>query len=321
MKDRHAKMIIIGAGIAGAAAAYFAAQRGFAVTLIDAGQGTASLVPTALINPVRGRAGKIIDGGASAARFTFSLVSSLLAAGHVIPHGLGLWRPVPDLATRQSWQEALAKVPDLPHSWHEVPFELGLKEEWHSALFLPESGWLETAPFLAALISASGAKTIKARVIDHPRCIKGEMVVTLENGETLTAERALWCGGALGATQNHLGRATFRPGSFAILNRQLSPLAMSFGLYSAPFGGASVAGPTREPRSARYDDSDNPRALAALATRIDAMWREGSEIASHFRGVRLEAAPDEPHCESLTGFGGRGFLLAPISAARWAAAL
>jgi glycine/D-amino acid oxidase-like deaminating enzyme len=321
MTPTGAHIVIVGAGIAGASAAYFAARRGAHVTLIDAGHDTASRVPSALVNPVRGQNCKVIEGGARAARFTFALVESLTAAGFRLPHGRGLWRPVPDAATRLAWGAALSKETDLPHRWDAVPKALGLSGDWHSALYLPESGWVETAPFLEALVAASGADRVTGTVEGHPLRQGSMVTVSLAGGAALSADRALWCGGALGASQNHLGRATFRPGSVLVIDRAATFEPMSYGLYSAPYQDGAVIGPTSEPRAPRFDDRENPGAIARLHARAKRLWGSDVVTRSAFRGVRLEGAPAEPHCESLTGFGGRGFLMAPLAASRWADSL
>jgi len=314
-------VMIIGSGIAGASAAYFAARRGARITVIDSGEGMASAVPTALINPVRGQNGKVIAGGARAARFTFSLIDALIADGFDVPHGRGLWRPVPDATTRQQWQNALAHENDLPHSWHPVPPDLNLVGEWHSALYLPESGWVETLPLLAALLKSSAATRVTGHVKDHPVRRESSIAVTLIDGREISAARALWCGGALGAAQNHLGRATYRAGSVLAVDAPVTTEAMSFGLYSAPYQHGGVIGPTSEPRTATYTEADNPRAVERLIERATSMWGTALTLKSEFRGVRLEEPPAEPHCEALTGFGGRGYLMAPIAASRWAESL
>jgi glycine/D-amino acid oxidase-like deaminating enzyme len=314
-------VIVIGSGIAGASASYFAAKQGARITVIDSGHGKASAVPTALINPVRGQNGKVIPAGAEAARFTFAMIAELIGASFNLPHGRGLWRPVPDATTRSQWEEALAGESGLPHSWHPVPRDLRLSGEWHSALYLPESGWVETSPLLDALLASSKATRVTGHVKDHPVRRGSAVVVTLLDKREFSADRVLWCGGALGAAQNHLGRTTFRAGSVLVVKASIRSEAMSFGLYSAPYQDGAVVGPTSEPRTAKCSEADNPAAVDRLIARATSMWGAAPSVESAFRGVRLEEPPAEPHCESLTGFGGRGYLMAPIAASRWAASL
>ena len=73
------KLLVIGGGIAGASAAYFAARRGWAVTLLDAGEGRSSDVPAALLNPVRGQSGKVETQALEGLRCTWALIRALEA--------------------------------------------------------------------------------------------------------------------------------------------------------------------------------------------------------------------------------------------------
>ena len=317
MANAEADLLIVGGGVAGISAAYFASLAGRRTTLIDSGEHSASQVPTALVNPVRGYQGKLIDRGLEGARFTFDLIAGLCASGHAIPHGRGLWRPAPDVTVRDLWRTALAGL--VPHQWHdEAPRGLGLAGEWTGALFLPESGWVESRRLLAAMLAEAVANgrctSIRDLVIaiDVPR-----RTVTLRDGGTIKANDLLWCGGAWGAWQ--LGYpASFRPGSLIVTDTRLGDTAISYGLYAAPHRGGSVVGPTTEPITKIFDHGPSPAAwLSRTSDRATQMF--GRELACQgvWHGVRLEQVLlpcDLPH---LSGFGSRGYLLAPLVASEW----
>jgi glycine/D-amino acid oxidase-like deaminating enzyme len=308
-------VVIVGAGIAGASAAYFARRQGARVTIIDAGDGTASRVPVALVNPVRGTGGKIVKGGFEAARFTFELVDTLISVGHEVQHGRGVYRPVPNAATRADWEKQLPA--GSPAQWVDIDPTFGLKGEWHSALFLPEAGWVDTASVLQALLSESKATILN----DEVTAIDAQTRrLTLLSGERLQAEILLWCGGARGAALTGAGLHTYRPGSVLRLEQALSEKALSYGLYAAPSrDGTGVVGSTSEPRANTYNMEENQWALARLKTRVAGMWGVEIAVGSTFRGVRLgRNTPAE--IPTLDGFGSRGYLLAPRAAFEWAIA-
>ena len=77
--------VVIGAGIAGASVAYFLGKAGVQVTVIDAAQHTASHVPSALINPVRGQSGQVDGGALEGMHLTWALIAALTAQGYDIP--------------------------------------------------------------------------------------------------------------------------------------------------------------------------------------------------------------------------------------------
>ena len=128
-QSRDADVLIVGGGIAGWSAAYFAARAGRAVTLVDAGLHCASDLPIALVNPLRGKAGRLVPRGIDGMRASFGLIDALQDAGHRIEHGRGLFRPLIDVAAAARgstyWKEVLPE--DFAFEWHDqAPSSLGL---------------------------------------------------------------------------------------------------------------------------------------------------------------------------------------------------
>ncbi len=305
------KLLIIGGGIAGASAAYFAARRGWAVTLLDAGQDRASDVPAALLNPVRGQSGQVEAPSLEGLRCTFALIAELAAAGHPVPHAQnGVLRPVPDEKTQRKWA---AKLPaDLPHRWREPD---GLAAGWHRVLEVPEGGWVSGAALVRALKAASGARLIRGRAA---RVWAGG--AALEGGEPLTADRVLCCGGSFGAAA--LGSAgTHRAGSLLLLSKAPAQ-PLSFGAYLAPAQVGGVLGATFEAPAHSH--------AAALASglplkSLDWLLGKGAalsdlggvSVTGRWTGVRfsaLQCGPDEAGMWHLCGLGSKGFLLGPLLA-------
>jgi glycine/D-amino acid oxidase-like deaminating enzyme len=321
MSSPEVDLLIIGGGIAGVSAAYFAERSGRKATLIDANQHRASAVPTALINPVRGYQGKVMERGLEGARFSFALIEALIAAGYPIVHGRGLWRPVPDESVRTLWQANLADV--VPHQWHrEVPAHLrlqaSLQESPAGALYLPDSGWVETQMLLNALLAESSATYLQAEVSTINAALNS---VVLKDGRSLRARQLLWCGGAWGAAQQAY-TTSFRPGSLLMTSTRLSDEAVSYGLYGAPHAAGSVIGPTTEPITHTFDPGPSPPAwLARTEERAHEMFTTPFTVGQHWHGVRLEATALPPGLPHLTGLGSRGYLMAPLLAAQWAAGL
>lgn len=306
-----ADLLIVGAGIAGASAAWYASRAGLRTLIIDAGAHRASDVPTALINPVRGLAGRVPKHAPAGARHTFDLISRLQAHGHAIPHGRGVWRPVPDASVQAAWSAQFP--PDLMHRWHPgAPPFLNLRGHWHATLECPESGWVDGPALVRALLADSGAERITATVtaLDIPG-----HGVTLDKGDQLAARELLWCAGAWGA--HTMGfEAVYRPGSVIATKSRSSEHAIAHGLYAAPHGPTSVLGPTHEPATNIWPDATTPpAALPTLIERARGIFEQPIEIATIWRGVRLGRVTTPPGLKALGPYGARGFLMAPMEAA------
>lgn len=305
---------MVGGGVVGSAVAYRAAGLGADVTLVDAGEGRASDVPGALLNPVRGQNGRVDPDALAGLAETWALVDALAARGFAVPHGrTGVLRPVPDERAREKWAANLP--PDLDHAWLDPTGAPGLAPGWHAVLSLPGGGWLDGAAFTAALRAASGARTVAGWATEWDG--RG---VTLASGEHLDAERVVWCGGSIGASRAGLA-ATHRRGSLLLTSRPAAPVPLSFGVYAAPAATGGVLGATFEVPSPAFDD--RPPALASLA------WLLGKaatlladlspEVTGRWTGSRLSTAfagrrPDGSFV--LSGLGSKGFLLGPLLARR-----
>ncbi|MFD1730183.1 FAD-dependent oxidoreductase [Deinococcus malanensis] len=133
---------IIGGGIAGASVAYALARADLRVTVVDAGMHTASHVPSALINPVRGQSGGVDTRAPEGMALTWALVRDVVAQGYDVPHAQsGVVRPLPDDRTRARFERHLPG--QLPHEWlaHGQRPE-ALTDGWAHALQLPgAAGW------------------------------------------------------------------------------------------------------------------------------------------------------------------------------------
>ena len=319
------QVLIVGGGIAGASAAYFAAQSGHPVTLLDAAEGRASDVPAALLNPVRGQSGSVDEQMLKGLRQTWSLIAELEQRGQIIPHGqTGVLRPVPDERTRTKWQ---ARLPEsLPHHWHEAA-GLPLSEQtphWHSVLSIPEGGWVSGAALVRALKAASGARLLSGRAVS----VSARSAV-LDSGATLSADVVVQCGGSLGAAVSNAALSgaahTHRAGSLLLLSAA-PPVPLSFGAYLSPAAVGGVLGATYE---APTDSHASALALGLplpslnwLLTRGAALSDlRGVNVTGRWTGVRLSplsAERDAAGVWHLTGLGSKGFVLGPLLAREWA---
>lgn len=338
LQARDADVLIIGGGIAGWSAAYFAARAGREVTLIDAGRHRASDLPIALINPLRGKAGRLVPRGIEGMRASFALIDALQGAGHRIEHSRGLFRPLIDVALkareRDYWTAVLPE--DFSFDWCEaVPSSLGLASP-APALYLREAGWVAPRGLLAALKSESRATGVDDEVVGiDVDAEKRAATVSLASGDTLIARSLLWCGGAWGASRllrthddRPSGDAIYKPGCLITTQSLLTRDALTFGLYAIPLADAStLVGPTRELSQHRFPDDAIPdEAITHLQDRVAQVFGRSIEASSVWRGVRLVRASSAVahalrHVRAITALGSRGFLMAPMLAAEWARSL
>jgi len=94
-------ILLVGAGVAGAALALALKERGLSFLWVAEGVGEASRVPVALVNPVRGKRGVLVPEGGEALEAARELY------GRYVPLHLGLLRPVPE-GEREAWERRLA---------------------------------------------------------------------------------------------------------------------------------------------------------------------------------------------------------------------
>ncbi|GHF97317.1 oxidoreductase [Deinococcus piscis] len=309
-------LLVVGGGIAGASVAYWAAQAGWQVTVVDAGRATASHVPSALLNPVRGQSGKVPPRASEGLALTWALVQGLTAQGHDIPHGqTGVLRPVPDAAVQSRFQRHLG---DLPHEWWTPEQARELRPGWHAALYLPQGGWLDGAALCRGLLAASGAALVAAEVQQVSR--EGAQLV---GGRALFADRVVWCGGSLGAGQRTQGQGaasqSHRAGTLLTLAGSPGPRPLSFGAYLAPAAQGGVLGATFERPAAEWQPPQFP--LSSLDWLLDKGQRlrplAGLDVTGRWSGTRLSglrAGPVAPSEWELSGLGSKGYLLGPLLA-------
>ncbi|WP_261663970.1 FAD-binding oxidoreductase [Deinococcus sp. Marseille-Q6407] len=320
------ELLVVGAGIAGAAVAYWAAQAGWQVTVVDAGPGTAaSEVPSALLNPVRGQSGKVPARAAEGLALTWALIEQMETQGQLVPHGrTGVLRPVPDEATQQRFQRNLS---GLEHSWwapQEVP---DLAPGWQAALFLPQGGWVDGAALCRALLNVSGARRVTGRVV----AAEGSWV-QLADGTRLAADALVWCGGSFGSDMRPEGQQPaqgHRAGTLLRLAQSPGPRPLSFGGYLAPAAVGGILGATFERPTAHWSAVQLP--LSSLDWLLERGGRlrslAGLEVSGQWSGTRLSglragpadlgtAAPEQGRAGQweLTGLGSKGYLLGPLLA-------
>ncbi|THF88852.1 FAD-binding oxidoreductase [Deinococcus sp. KSM4-11] len=310
-------VIVIGGGIAGSSVAYFLGRAGVRVVLVDAGIHAASTVPSALLNPVRGQAGRVPERALEGLPFTWALLRDLTGAGFRMPHGAtGVYRPVPDTKTREKFDRhrPAALRADWQHA-DDVPFRLATG--WNAVLHLPGGGWVDGAAFIQGLRSAAGAPVIAAKVTSWTADS-----VTLENGQRLAASTVIHCGGAIGATWAGLG-GTHRAGTMLLLDRPATPAPVSFGAYLAPAATGGVLGATFESPTALWHPEALPLASLGwlLGKGAALVPLTGTSITGTWSGTRLSGSTvgrDDRGVWHLRGLGSQGFLLGPLLAAELA---
>ncbi len=328
MTPFDADVLVVGAGIAGLAAAYYASRAGRDVTLVDDGRHRASDLPVALVNPVRGREGRVAARGIEGMHATFALVDALRAEGHAIAAGRGLYRPLVGSTGEQAeepyWR---ARFGDgLAFDWFaHAPASLGLVDA-PPTLRLRDAGWVAAPPLLHALAAATRATRIDGRVVTLADDRAG-----LADGVALRAKTVLWCAGAWGAAgldgpcdaPGADGR--YKPGSLLASASRWSGEPMAFGLYATPFGDGTLVGPTREPAHARFPTEPvDAAAVRQLEDRVAAWAGVPIALAPAWRGVRLAQLSTRARATlgrvgRITALNSRGFLMAPLLAREWAA--
>lgn len=310
--------VVIGGGIAGASVAYALTREHWRVTVVDAGMHTASHVPSALVNPVRGQSGGVDARAPEGMALTWALVRDLTAQGYMVPHARsGVVRPLPDDRTRARFERNLPEK--LLHHWLDPEHRPeALTGCWPHALQLPDGGWLDGQALCRALLTASGAALVKDRAVAW-----GAQTVTLQGGTVLKAQAVVWCGGSVGSTWAGED-ATHRMGTLLTLKRAASKVPLSFGAYLAPAARGGVLGATFEAPTKQWVPPQLPLnslswllGKGAALSNLETLCVTGRWTGSRLSG--LQAGKDAHGVWRLSGLSSKGFLLGPLLAFELAA--
>lgn len=305
--------VVIGAGIAGASVAYFLSRAGLHVTVVDTGVHTASHVPTALINPVRGQSGQVDARAIEGMHFTWKLIRELTAQGFNIPHGQeGVLRPIPDDKTRAKFERNLPK--GLKTEWLSPTESLEpLSPGWAHVLRLPEAGWVDGPALCRALLNASQAELVRGQAEKWD-----ESTVHLGDHRLMNAGMVVFCGGSVGSTWAG-DTATHRMGSMLLLSHAPTRQPLSFGAYVSPDAGGGVLGGTFETPSPVWEEPRLPlSSLAWLLSKGESLTDlSGMNVTGVWTGSRLSglrAGREANGTWRLSGLSSKGFLLGPLLA-------
>jgi len=284
-------ILLVGAGVAGAALALALREAGLPFLWVAERVGEASRVPVALVNPVRGKRGVLVPEGAEALEAARELY------GRYLPLHLGLLRPVPE-GEREGWERRLANS--------------GLRYLWRGeGLYLPGAFWLEPRLFLERVWAELGG--IRAKVVAYA---PGEVV--LEGGRRLRPEVVLYAGGAKGAGVFGL-EGRFVAG-LELLLWEYREEALSYRVFLA---GTALGGSYLDLPGYGEPEPEEGEVEWLLKGAEDLLGYR-PKVAGVWRGVRFRRASPLspiPGGYALTGFGSTGFLLAPLWARRLVQAL
>lgn len=318
-------VLVVGAGIAGASVAFELARRGADVLVVERGrvgmQGASSL-PAALLNPHRGRTARAtatdLAGLTAFWQTAAALEADGLAAG---ARRTGVLRVPTSGRQARDWQ----RIPDT--TWLEPRDVPSAYDAPYGAMWIPDGGWVEPAPFLAALsVSAArhGARLVEGTRVVALTCEDDGVDVTLMPasgvgaGRAVRAAHVVLCIGAATVDGLRLPRFERAEGAAVTLAMASSPPYPLAGSVNAAFesGHAVVTG-----GHVPAGTADPERLRAALARFVPEAAH--ARVLSTWTGVRVRRASGVPVARRLhprvTLFGamaGRGFLTAAWYARR-----
>ena len=321
MSGSRSEVLIIGAGIAGCSLAYYLAERGVGVTLLDEGERQpqgASAVAAALLNPYRGRSGKPgrydLDGLAAFWRLTDELRSGGREAG---AHRSGVLRIASSERQARSWEAlpGLQRLEKLPPPYRAP----------NGAFLVTEGGWVEPARLIGGLLSAAaenGATVVRPVRVERVERTAGRWVANAAGGDFSAPHLAL-CLGAGEVEGVRLPQLERIAGDQVTLLSDVElPWPIAGPVYLTGSGGrVFVGGNHRSPEAA---DPHAPELLRASAARMVPPLADAT-VERVWTGVRAKRSDNlpllaelEPGLWYLGAFGGRGFLTAPLLAGRLA---
>ncbi|RDI96623.1 FAD-dependent oxidoreductase [Meiothermus sp. QL-1] len=286
----EAEIVVLGAGIAGLAAARLLHEAGKEVLVVARELGEASRVPDALLNPVRGKRGVVAPEAEEALAALWDFYPRFG------PVRRGILRPVPE-ADRAAWKAKL-EGRKIPHQWLE------------EGLYLENAAWLQTAPLLHRL--AEGLNILYAEVerLEHTT-----LYVRTPEPRTLHAGLVVYAGGARGAHLVGLG-GRFTPGS-VLQTQERFEQARSYGVYAA---GHTLGGSYLPHRPGYTPHQTQPQEVEWLLSEGERLLGYRPVVAASWAGVRYRIdqnyLKEIPGGYALTGFGSAAYFYAPLYAHR-----
>jgi len=309
-------IVIVGGGVMGCTLSYLLAARGRRVTLLESyriGQGGASGVPVALLNPYRGRSARASDFDTASLAAMWRLVDELEAQGlETGVHRSGVIRIASNAKQAKTWRGRAGvrwlDVTAVPGAYH-APF---------GGFVAPQGGWLEPRLWLKALAEAAqkrGATLVENCAVRH--VTPGLELETTQG--TIQATRVVLCSGsgtALGqgvlGLENVAGEVIGLERDDDFANPLPYPLAGA--VYGAQVADTFFLGGNHRP--ATLADETAPAQLQrAGGWFIPSL--QGAALTSVWHGVRAKTESNLPLvCELRPGLvfagalAGRGFLCA-----------
>ncbi len=305
-------IVIVGGGVMGLTLSYWLAQQGARVTLLERheiGQGGASGVPVALLNPYRGRSARASAFDLESLGSMWRLVSELEAQGFETGvHRSGVLRIASNAKQAKTWQKREGVrwlgPDDVPDAYH-APF---------GGFLAAQGGWLEPKVWLRALTNAAllhGATVLEHCEVEH---VTPGLELRTSQG-ALQATAVVLCSGSdttLG--QGVLGLEHVAGEVIGLRHSSSLPYPLAGAVYGAQRGDTFFLGGNHRP-AATTDTSAPAQLQHAGGWFIPAL--HGTALESVWHGVRAKTSDNLPLVRELQpglwfagALAGRGFLCA-----------
>lgn len=322
-EDKRPDLLIVGGGVAGCTLA-FELSRSCRVRLLErgrVGEGGASSVPVALLNPYRGRSARASELDLAGLRAVWGLVSELEGLG--LDHGVrwsGIIRIASSAKQAKIWQkrEGVQWLETVPEPYH-APF---------GGFLFPGGGWLEPRRFLHALLmgaEARGAEPLEGCRVEglHPE--KGGWVLETSHGEMRSRTVVLCVGADPNPALPLPPLERFAGDVIGLKVADELPYPFAGAVYGAQVENHLYLGGNHRP--ADETDPTAPGQLQRAGGWFLPMSRDAPHLST-WTGVRAKTEDNTPLLEELApglwffgALAGRGFLCSAFFSRRLAARL
>lgn len=341
------EIVVIGAGIAGFAAALALWERGAAVSVVEAGRpggeatGASAGMLAAQYEAEPGAKFRLaVNSRARYPEFVAKLEELSGQALHVRWDGILVANLSPqeheDASVEAGWQREEGLQAELLDPGQVAEFQPGLGSEAVSYIWFPEEGQLdsqELAVALGAALARTDIRLIRGKSVAEVLSRNGSVTgVAMADGRTLDAERVVLAAGAWSGTLRGLPRVLpVRPVRGQMLRFPAATLALEHivashaGRYLVPKADRTVlAGSTME--DVGFDQSISEDGLRLIHEGVSQLMPAlaGLKALERWAGLRPLSADSspiigpDPELEGLiytTGHGRSGILLAPVAGA------
>lgn len=328
--SRSPRIGIVGAGLAGACAAWALSKRGARVTVFERHHiaSGASGAAAGMLQPLPGMRLTYRDDNIRDFHLSRQLISAMLTAGKTW-RPLGVLRLVSDAKQTAQWRRRMEAIPAELAQWKDADalrsMEPRLNKDIRAGVFLPDACMVDVPAFIHALFHAANAQVFEgARAERIEKTPQGMALYIQGEDSPKVFDHIVIASGAQAPQPIEDPAIDMRPymGIMATFEGfESPPVALNYRGYITGWQDNSVLVGTVNRRSG-FSEETTPQSIEELNERLHSVLEISGtpKLTKVWKGIRPAMPDHQPVAQRssafervwiLTGFGGRGLMVGP----------